>query len=213
LSVEVTKGRQWEKPGRHGQLRFEDTISMYIGEDGSEVARGCWTKVWTKPGPVERRADSTPAGRPTVAPVEGASPERIHDRKAVCAGDRWTEVVAAELTLSQLVGYAGASGDYIGVHHDPELARMAGYETVIAHGMLTMALTARVVSSLVGTSAIRSLSGRMQGVVRVGDTLTTTAWADEVGGDSPSSVSFRLETATGDGAVVLVGRATAALPA
>jgi MaoC like domain len=50
-----------------------------------------------------------------------------------------------DLTRTQLVQYAGASGDYNPLHTDEIYAtRAAGYPTVFAHGMWTMGATARV---------------------------------------------------------------------
>jgi acyl dehydratase len=217
LSVEVSEGRKWQKGGRQGDLHFEETVSRYIDGDGIEIASARWTKVSIQPigQPGTEDANSstrlTPA-TPGVHSVVGRSPERITREQFVRQGDHWTQVVVEDLTLSQLVRYAGASGDYIGVHHDPDLARLAGYERVIAHGMLTMALSARVVSSLVGTAAIRSLSSRMRGVVHVGDTLITTVTADEVRAEGQPLGIFRLATTNSAGETVLDGRAEATLP-
>jgi acyl dehydratase len=49
-----------------------------------------------------------------------------------------------------LVMYAGASGDYNPIHWNERFARSVGLPDVIAHGMLTMAEAARVVTDWVG---------------------------------------------------------------
>ncbi|MDQ1641907.1 MAG: hypothetical protein QOJ90_1258 [Actinomycetota bacterium] len=49
-----------------------------------------------------------------------------------------------------LVRYAGASGDFNVIHWNERIARSVGLPDVIAHGMLTMALAARVVTDWVG---------------------------------------------------------------
>ena len=55
------------------------------------------------------------------------------------AGDTYDEVVVDNLTRTQIVMYAGASGDYNPLHTDEVWAtKVAGYPTVFAHGMLTM---------------------------------------------------------------------------
>ncbi|MGH7312786.1 MAG: MaoC/PaaZ C-terminal domain-containing protein, partial [Candidatus Rokuibacteriota bacterium] len=52
-------------------------------------------------------------------------------------GDTREEVVFDNLSRTQLVMYAGASGDYNPVHTDEVFAtKVAGYPTVFAHGML-----------------------------------------------------------------------------
>ena len=51
------------------------------------------------------------------------------------------------LTRADLVAYAAASGDQNPIHQDEAVARSVGLPGVIAHGMLTMALAARAVST------------------------------------------------------------------
>ncbi|KAA5824602.1 MaoC family dehydratase [Saccharopolyspora hirsuta] len=49
-----------------------------------------------------------------------------------------------------LVKYCGASGDFNVIHWNERIARQAGLPNVIAHGMLTMAEAARLVTDWVG---------------------------------------------------------------
>ena len=49
------------------------------------------------------------------------------------------------VTRDDLVRYARASGDHNPIHQDDDVARSVGLPGVIAHGMYTMALTARAV--------------------------------------------------------------------
>ena len=51
------------------------------------------------------------------------------------------------LTRADLVRYAGASGDFNPIHWSDRAARDAGLPDVIAHGMLTMALATRLVTT------------------------------------------------------------------
>ncbi len=51
------------------------------------------------------------------------------------------------ITRADLVAYAAASGDQNPIHQDEEVARSVGLPGVIAHGMYTMALAARAVST------------------------------------------------------------------
>ena len=53
-------------------------------------------------------------------------------------GDALPELVKEPVSRTQLVKYAGASGDYNPIHYDDEAARAGGLEGVIAHGMLSM---------------------------------------------------------------------------
>jgi acyl dehydratase len=66
-------------------------------------------------------------------------------------GEERTQVVVDDLSRTQIVQYAGASGDYNPLHSDEPFARdVAGYPGVFAHGMLTMGLTGRALTDWVG---------------------------------------------------------------
>jgi len=54
------------------------------------------------------------------------------------------------LTRLDLVRYAGASGDFNVIHWNQRIATSVGLPDVIAHGMLTMATAARLVTDWVG---------------------------------------------------------------
>jgi acyl dehydratase len=54
------------------------------------------------------------------------------------------------VTRGDLVRYAGASGDFNPIHWNERVATDVGLPDVIAHGMFTMALAARVVTAWVG---------------------------------------------------------------
>ena len=54
------------------------------------------------------------------------------------------------ITRAALVRYAGASGDFNPIHWNDRVAAQVGLPDVIAHGMLTMAQTIRVVTDWVG---------------------------------------------------------------
>ena len=51
-----------------------------------------------------------------------------------------------QITRADLVRYAGASGDFNVIHWNERIATSVGLPDVIAHGMFTMALAARVVT-------------------------------------------------------------------
>jgi len=63
-----------------------------------------------------------------------------------------TTVAAQTFTIrrADLVRYAGASGDFNVIHWNERVARSVGLPDVIAHGMYTMALAARVVTDWAG---------------------------------------------------------------
>jgi acyl dehydratase len=85
-------------------------------------------------------------------------------------------VVVDNLTRTQIVQYAGASGDYNPLHTDEVFAtQVAGYPSVFAHGMLTMGMTGRMLTDYVGDGRLTEFGGRFTSQVWPGDTLTATA--------------------------------------
>ena len=71
-------------------------------------------------------------------------------------GDTHTEVLVEDLKRTQIVQYAGASGDYNPLHTDEIFTtKIAGYPTVFAHGMLTMGMTGRMVTNYVGDGTLK----------------------------------------------------------
>lgn len=75
-------------------------------------------------------------------------------------------------TQVQVRQYAEASGDYNPIHLDDNYARQAGLGGVIAHGMLTMAQMAAMLTEWIGTEGIISnLEVRFEQMVRPGDTI------------------------------------------
>jgi len=74
------------------------------------------------------------------------------------------------VTRSDLVRYAGASGDFNVIHWNERLAKSLGLPDVIAHGMVTMALVGRFVTEWVGDpGAVFELSVRFSSPVVVPD--------------------------------------------
>jgi len=60
---------------------------------------------------------------------------------------------AFSIRRADLVRYAGASGDFNVIHWNERVATSVGLPGVIAHGMFTMALAARVVTDWAGDPA------------------------------------------------------------
>ena len=58
-----------------------------------------------------------------------------------------------QVTRTDLVRYAGASGDFNPIHWSDRVAGAVGLPGVIAHGMLTMALAARLLTDWAGDPA------------------------------------------------------------
>jgi acyl dehydratase len=91
----------------------------------------------------------------------------------LATGDRVEAVLVEGLTRTQIVQYAGASGDFNPLHTDEVFAtQVAGYPSVLGHGMLTMAMAARLLTDWVGVDDLLSFGARFRSQVWPGDTLT-----------------------------------------
>ncbi len=126
-------------------------------------------------------------------------------------GDSYEEVVIDDLTRTQLVMYAGTSGDYNPLHSDDVYTReVAGYPGVFAHGMLSMGLTGKMLTNYVGDGRLTKYGVRFTNQVWPGDTLTATATVAEIRSEgSDQFVDLTLETKNQDGKTVITGSATA----
>ncbi|MDG2285747.1 MAG: MaoC/PaaZ C-terminal domain-containing protein [Alphaproteobacteria bacterium] len=126
-------------------------------------------------------------------------------------GDRHSEVVVDDLTRTQLVMYAGTSGDYNPLHTDDVYTReVAGYPGVFSHGMLTMGLTGKMLTNYVGDGRLKKFGVRFTNQVWPGDTLTSSAKVVEIRDeDDGPVVDLALETVNQDGKTVITGSATA----
>lgn len=78
------------------------------------------------------------------------------------------------VTRDTLVRYAGASGDFNPIHWSDRVATAVGLPGVIAHGMLTMALTARAVAEWTEGAEVVDLSSKFTNPVVVPDDDTGT---------------------------------------
>lgn len=123
------------------------------------------------------------------------------------AGDTYTECLVEDLSRTQIVMYAGASGDYNPVHTDEKFTKeIAGYPSVFAHGMLTMGMTGRMLTNYVGDGRLTKYGVRFTSQVWPGDSLNSTATVVDV---TDGIVNLNVETTNQDGTVVLSGYAAA----
>lgn len=83
-------------------------------------------------------------------------------------GDHIAEFVSEPITAEMLQHYAQASGDNNPLHLDRVFAQKAGFDDVIVHGMLGMALLGRLLSSHFSSGDIRSFSARFLSIMPVG---------------------------------------------
>ncbi len=122
-------------------------------------------------------------------------------------GDTYTECLVEDLKRTQIVQYAGASGDYNPLHTDEVFTtEVAKYPSVFAHGMLTMGMTGRMLSNYVGDGRLTKYGVRFTSQVWPGDTLNSTATVESV---EDGVVNLTVVTTNQDGNTVLSGYAAA----
>ncbi len=128
-------------------------------------------------------------------------------------GDSREEVVIENLSRTQLVMYAGASGDYNPVHSDEIFAtKVAGYPTVFAHGMLSMGATGRMLTNWVGDGRLTKYGVRFVAQVWPGDSLTARARVETIRDENGQKLAeLSVVTVNQDGKEVVSGYACARL--
>jgi acyl dehydratase len=132
----------------------------------------------------------------------------------LAVGESREQVVVESLTRTQIVQYAGASGDFNPIHHDEVFAtQAAGYPSVFAHGMLSMGLSGRLLTDWLGDGVLRSYGVRFVRQVWPGDTLTARGTVRSIeAGAGEGVVEIELVTRNQKGEPVVTGSASAALP-
>jgi acyl dehydratase len=127
-------------------------------------------------------------------------------------GDTGPEV-RHQLTRSDLVMYAGASGDFNPMHTDEVKAKEAGLPSVFGHGMFSAGLLATAVTDFVGVGNVRNYKVRFVKQTWPGETLISkTTITAKRSDDGRNLVELECELANENGEVKVAGEATAELP-
>ena len=126
-------------------------------------------------------------------------------------GEVFTQRLVEDLKRTQIVQYAGASGDYNPLHTDEIFTtKVAGYPSVFAHGMLTMGMTGAMLTNTVGDGRLTKYGVRFTSQVWPGDTLDASATVTRVFEDGGVSlVDLDVVTVNQNGVEVLKGYAQA----
>jgi acyl dehydratase len=118
-----------------------------------------------------------------------------------------------QLTRTDLVMYAGASGDFNPMHTDEVAAKEAGLPGVFGHGMFTAGILGKALTDYVGVGNLKTYKVRFTKQTWPGETLTTkitvTGKRDE-GGDH--LVELECQVVNENGESKIAGEATASLP-
>jgi acyl dehydratase len=117
------------------------------------------------------------------------------------------------LTRTDLVRYAGASGDFNPMHHDEVLAVAAGQPSVFGHGMFSMGFLGSALTDYVGIGNVRRLQVRFAKQTWPDEDLRTkiVVTGKRTEGDD-HLVELDIRLANADGEEKVVGQATAAVP-
>ena len=135
----------------------------------------------------------------------------LPDWNTLQPGDALPALELPPISRLALALYCGASGDHNPIHVDSDFATSAGMPDVFAHGMLSAAWLARVLTNWVPQSAIRSLDVRFAAITHVGERITCTAKiAEKFELEGQRCVKLQLATANQDGLTKLTGEALVA---
>jgi acyl dehydratase len=138
------------------------------------------------------RGDGGSGGTTTDAPAPHAIPDRPAD------------TACSMPTLAQAALLYRLSGDYNPIHADPSLARKAGFDRPILHGLCTLGVATRAVLQTYcenDPARLRSLRLRFSSPVYPGETIITEFWRDG------PVISFVARVAERDVVVLNNGRA------
>ncbi|MGP0109568.1 MAG: MaoC/PaaZ C-terminal domain-containing protein [Acidimicrobiales bacterium] len=130
----------------------------------------------------------------------------------VAEGDQAPEL-AHVLTRTDLVAYAGASGDFNPMHHDEVKATAAGQPSVFGHGMFSMGLLGTAITNYVGVGNVRRFQVRFARQTWPDEELRTRIVVTRTrteGDDHLVDLDVRLHNV--DGEEKVVGEATAVVP-
>jgi acyl dehydratase len=131
----------------------------------------------------------------------------------VAVGDE-APVVTHTLTRTDLVKYAGASGDFNPMHHDEVLAKAAGQPSVFGHGMFSMGLLGSALTDYVGIGNITRYSVRFARQTWPDEVLSSKIVVTAKREDGVKKlVDLAVTLANSDGEDKVIGEATAELPA
>lgn len=117
------------------------------------------------------------------------------------------------ISRTDIVRYAGASGDFNPIHHDEDYAREAGFSTVFAMGMFPAGLLATFATDWLGAEHIQRFRVRVEAQVWPGDELTCRGTVVSVQqAEAGVTVEVELRCTRQAGEVAVSGSAIFVLP-
>ena len=139
-----------------------------------------------------------------------AQPKVLFDDIEV--GYEMPQLVKNPITETQLVMYAGASGDFNPIHTVHAFGEKAGFGGVIGHGMLSMGFAGQFMTDWVGVKAVKKLAVQFRAVTKPKDVITVSGTVVKKyteAGQNLVDCEFLATNQKGD--KIIIGTATAEL--
>lgn len=173
---------------RGGTMTFATLETAYHDQDGNLVLTERSTIIETEAAIDDESESETDTVPPqfegaTVSVEDGTGvstdsvtsdhelPTSIDD---LSAGSAPFELTVGDISRTDFVRYAGASGDFNPIHYDEPYARSLGNPRVFGQGMLTAGYASVFVSKWLGIGSMRKFTTRFLDRIWPGDTLTFT---------------------------------------
>ena len=196
IGREVRAVANFERPRSRAGLNFITAVCDLIDSSGQTLLVSRSTVMTsddagnTEGGQPQSAPVSSQAPVPPQAPVSSAEPVEVP--ASVLAAVRRT------ITLERLKSYANASGDDNPLHLDAEFASRTQFGGIIAHGMLTLAFVAEMMTGALGRSWLEngSMRVRFKGAAYLNDEVETWATVAKSRSDDVRSFSVGVRNRT-----------------
>jgi acyl dehydratase len=212
----VTKNLVYNQHGEVVQTTYTSLIGRSGGDDVDPAIQRTVRNILMhglEPGeaPVHRPRSAGSSGPTLPAAANLPAPTRHARAFAEVAVGEELPSRLVRLTIGDLVNYAGVSGDANPIHWSPEIAKLAGLENVVAHGMCTMGLGAGFITSWLGDpGAVKEYNVRFTSPVFVAaDTPGEIEYTGKVKSVDPDTRTAVVAIVAKHGGKKIFGRATA----
>ncbi|MCE0761969.1 MaoC family dehydratase N-terminal domain-containing protein [Pseudonocardia kujensis] len=129
--------------------------------------------------------------------MSGREPRRVAE------GDPVPQQELGPVTRTHIIRFAGAGGDFNPLHHDPEFAREAGFDDVIAMGQMQAGMLASWLTDWCGVEHLRELDVRFLAPVQPGAILRLTGEVTGLTDSADEPLAGLALRATADGQEVV----------
>lgn len=130
----------------------------------------------------------------------------------ISVGDELPSFTTDPVSRATLALYAGASGDHNQIHIDSDFAKAAGMPDVFAHGMLSMAYLAQLLTNWTDQETIQEYRVRFSAITHLHEQITCSGKVVEKDAAN-RTVRLEINTRNAAGEIKLSGEAIVALGA